>query len=419
MEPINKFISGVLGGALLLGATACLPRATPVEIPTVVVSETFTATVGIPISTSTNTLSPTPIATTTASPTPGPLRLANFGAEMFQINSAGGLNQMAAAKTSWVRRNAVIWSSIEPINPNGETPSYNWSSMAGLETELKNAYNNGMQVILIVRSTPGWARKDLNTAAGTSCGPIAQNKWAAFGTFMNALVARYSVAPYNVKYWELWNEEDAPYKSGDDLWGCWGDTSDANYGGGYYAGMLQVAYPQIKAADPQAKVLIGGLLLDCDPRPGAGCAIVGHDAKQSLFLEGILKTSNIGSFFDGISFHSYDYYQGWAGFYSNKNWLSSGLANAANTQDWATTIGPVSIAKAQYITSLLSEYDVSGKFLMNTKLALLCDACGGDPTFENIKAYYIAQVYAAAIAQGLRGEHLVCRFRLAQLGTPQ
>ena len=327
-----------------------------------------------------------------------------FGVELHSINSGGGLNQMAAAKTSWVRRNAVIWSSIEPIE--GDPSTYNWSSIAGLETELKNAYNNGMQVILIVRSTPGWARKDGNAVQGPSCGPIAQNKWAAFGTFMNALVARYSVAPYNVKYWEIWNEEDGPYISGDNIWGCWGDTSDVNYGGGYYAGMLQVAYPQIKAADPQAKVLIGGLLLDCDPRPGAGCAIVGHDAKQSLFLEGRLKTSNIGSFFDGISFHAYDYYQGWAGFYSNKNWLSSGLANAANTQDWATTIGPVSIAKAQYITSLLSEYGVSGKFLMNTELAILdyCpnNICTGGTTFENTKAYYIAQVYAAAIAQGLR-----------------
>jgi hypothetical protein len=155
--------------------------------------------------------------------------------------------------------------------------------------------------------------------------------------------------------------------------------------------MLKAVYPQIKAADPQAQVLVGGLLLDCDPRPGAGCAVVGHDPKPPIFLEGILR-NNGGPYFDGVSFHAYDYYQGHSGPYSNANWQSA----------WNTT-GPVLIAKAQFIQSLLSQYGVSGKFLMNTELAILCDFCSSnDSTFETTKAYYVAQAYAAAIAQGLR-----------------
>jgi hypothetical protein len=63
----------------------------------------------------------------------------------------------------------------------------------------------------------------------------------------------------------------------------------------------------------------------------------------------------------------------------------------------------VFIAKAQFIQSVLSQYGVTDKFLMNTETALLfCDACSSDPTFETTKAYYVAQSYAAAIAQGLR-----------------
>jgi Cellulase (glycosyl hydrolase family 5) len=319
---------------------------------------------------------------------PPPIIPTVFGVELHDINTGGGLGQMAAANTSFVRRNAVVWSSIETTQG-----TYNWSAMAGLETELKNASSNGMQVVLIVRSTPEWARKISGT--GPSCGPISQSKLPAFGDFMHKLVARYSVVPYNVKYWEMWNEEDGPYITGDNIWGCWGDTSDTYYGGKYYAEMLKAAYPQIKSADPQAQVLVGGLLLDCDPRGNPSvCASLGKDAKPPKFLEGILVGGG-GSSFDGVSFHAYDYYQGGLGYYSNTNWQSA----------WNTT-GPVSIAKVQYITSLLTTYNAPGKFLMNTESAILdyCpnDICGGGQTFENTKAYYITQVYATAIATGLR-----------------
>jgi hypothetical protein len=109
---------------------------------------------------------------------------------------------------------------------------------------------------------------------------------------------------------------------------------------------------------------------------------------QPSFLEGILQ-NNGDAYFDGVSFHAYDYYGN--GQYANPNWQSA----------WNTT-GPVFIAKAQYIKSLLSQYGVSGKFLMNTELALLCDSCSNDATYETTKAYYAAQSYAAAIAEGLR-----------------
>jgi hypothetical protein len=307
-----------------------------------------------------------------------------FGAEMAKLTSGGGLDQMVAANISWTRRNAVVWSSVEPTEGTRK-----WSALAGLESELQDASSKGMRVILIVRSTPAWAQK----VAGSFCGPIKAEKLAAFGSFMGDLVARYSVPPYNVKYWELWNEPDVDPSLviPTSEFGCWGDQSDAYYGGGYYAEMLKAAYPQIKAADPQAQVLVGGLLLDCDPRPGAGCAAVGNSDLPPKFLEGILLVGGGGPYFDGVSFHAYDYYQGQSGHYSNSNWQSA----------WNTT-GPVLVAKTQFIQGLLSQYGVSGKFLMNTESALLCDSCSNNPAFETTKAYYVAQAYAAAIAQGLR-----------------
>ena len=308
-----------------------------------------------------------------------------FGAEMAQLTPAGGLTQMAAANTTWSRRNGVLWSAVEPTEG-----ARNWGALASLDAELQAASANGIQVVLIVRSTPDWARKI--AGSGSTCGPVRADKLAVFGTFMNELVARYSVAPYNVKYWELWNEPDIDpsYFAADSVYGCWGDINDPYYGGGYYADMLKAAYPQIKAADPQAQVLLGGLLMNCDPRPGAGCAAVNSSPIPAKFLEGILLNGG-GPYFDGVSFHAYDYYLNQLGQYGNPNWQSA----------WNTT-GPSVTAKAQFIQSVLSQYGVSGKFLMNTETALLCELCSNDADFETTKASYVAQSYAAAISQWLR-----------------
>ncbi len=308
-----------------------------------------------------------------------------FGAEMDHLTSASGINQMVAANSTWTRRNALIWSVVEPTEG-----ARDWGAVAGLESELQEASSKGIQVILIVRSTPQWARKI--AGSGPSCGAVSQAKLTAFGRFMHDLVARYSVSPYNVKFWELWNEPDVDPSlvDVDSVYGCWGNQNDLYYGGRYYADMLKVAYPQIKAADPQAQVLVGGLLMDCDPRPGAGCAAVGHSTLPGKFLEGIL-LNNGGPYFDGISFHAYDFYQDQLGSYGNPGWQSG-----------SNTTGPVLNAKIQFIRSVLNQYGVSGKFLMNTEVGLLCDTCSNDTNFETSKAYYVAQAYSAAIAQGLR-----------------
>lgn len=300
-----------------------------------------------------------------------------FGVEMYQITVAGGLNQVSAAHSTWVRRNAVLWSDIES-SPGAR----NWSAMSALESELLNAATNGIEPILIVRRTPSWAMAVPNSY----CGPIKSDSLGAFGNFMRDLVARYSVLPYSVKYWEIWNEPDVAAVPSDNPWGCWGNPSDPYFGGGYYAQMLQTIYPQIKAANPTAQVLVGGLLLDCNPNLPGACS----DNRPPMFLEGIL-LNNGSAYFDGVSFHAYDYYNGAAGQYSNSSWDSY----------WNTT-GPVMIAKANYVNAVLAKYGVIGKFLMNTESALLCDSCTSDPLFETTKAYYVAQAYSAAMASGLR-----------------
>ena len=319
-----------------------------------------------------------------------------FGVEMGNIGNSNGLQQMADAHTSWARKASIEWRSVEATEG-----VYNWGALSGVEQELINAANHDMRVILVVRSAPDWALDpDQNLPQGEPlriCGKVKQDKLDELAGFVHELVLRYSVPPYNVKYWEMWNEPDVDPSLvlPDSLFGCWGNaTETVYYGGGRYAQMLMQVYPQVKSADPQSQVLVGGLLLDCDPRLPSVCPP--PKDKPGKFLEGILQAGG-GPYFDGVAFHAYDYYsqgENIVGHYSNPGWNSS----------WMT--GPVSIAKAGFVRNVLAmpPYNVTGKFLMNTESAILCDDPPGtcSTNYETTKAYYVAQVYAAAIQQGLR-----------------
>ncbi len=339
-----------------------------------------------------------PVLTTpdqaTATDEPGILektsKLGVAGIEMHEINPIGGLELVVGADTSWIRRNALFWSDVEP-RPGDRK----WESLAMLETELINASKAGLQTVLVVRRTPTWAQK----YPGVYCGPVKPEALDDFARFIGEAVQRYSQPPFNVMYWEIANEPDIDPKlvPADEIYGCWGDDREPYYGGEYYAEMLKLVYPEVKAANPQAQVLLGGLVLDCDPE--RSIYIEGTNEKKdctsTLFFEGILKNTG-GNFFDGVSFHAYDYYLGSEGKYENKNWAST----------WEET-GPVMINKIGYIRKLLETYGYSGKFIINSELGLLCGKTGEEPEcknddFENTKASYLAQTYAVAQALDLR-----------------
>lgn len=302
-----------------------------------------------------------------------------FGMQINSVTQNGGLSYLDGTETRWIQTAGISWADVEP------TPgARNWSAIADKEEQLVNAAQNRLQPVVVVRGTPDWAQKYANTP----CGPMKAQYFDDFARFMRDLVNRYSKPPYNVKYWQIWNEADISptLVDPDSPFGCWGDPNAPYYGGSFYGDMLKVVYPAMKSADSDAQVYTGGLLLDCDPevRPS------GKSCLPAKFLEGMLQNGG-GQYFDGVSFHAYDYNTNGLGQYANSNWNSS----------WDTT-GPVTLAKAGFIRDTLAAYGITNKALMNTEAAVLCDDPCSDSTFETTKAYYVVEEYAAAIADGLQ-----------------
>ncbi|NJM05050.1 hypothetical protein HC891_00695 [Candidatus Gracilibacteria bacterium] len=147
-----------------------------------------------------------------------------FGLEMSQISDNHGLPLVISSQTKWVRRNGLKWKDIERTKGN-----FTWdvSPIKQLEQEMIRAAAHDLNLILIVRGNPDWA-----VAPHTAeCAPINEQHFARYAAFMAELVKRYSVPPYNVRYWEIGNEPDAAINNNLYPFGCWGVEGDPYYGG--------------------------------------------------------------------------------------------------------------------------------------------------------------------------------------------
>ena len=302
-----------------------------------------------------------------------------FGAEINPGRGQRVIDKAADTGTSWVRFAGVTWDTIEATRGTRD-----WSKLSKWETEVQSISRAGMQPMAIVFGTPGWAQK----VSGSTCGAIKPEALDDFAAFLREAVSRYSKPPYNVKYWELWNEPDVDPSlvPGNSGFGCWGDNNDDYYGGGYYADMLKRVYPAIKAADPTAQVLIGGLLLDCDPTDPA----VTRDCKPANFFEGILRNGGANSF-DIVTYHAYNYWN-------------------PDTADWDLNIaawkkrGGALLGKQNFLQETQGRYGVQKPIFMNEG-GLLCypgGSCPNDAYFGS-QANYVVRMFARTGAHGLLG----------------
>jgi hypothetical protein len=263
----------------------------------------------------------------------------------------------------WMRLHRLYWRDVQPT----EQSAYDWSTMSAFEDELRRLAAAGIHPIVIVHQSPYWA-----TLYDTSCSAIRADKFSAFADFVSAAVNRYKTSEYNVHYWELGNEPDVdPSLIGPDkVFGCWGDASDPYYGGRHYGEMLKVVAPAIRNADPDAKILIGGLLL------GGPTPLEPGPDRPALFFKGILE-AGAADCFDMLPYHAYHSFV-------DAQWDH----DAAPYHSWVSW-GGVVLGKARFLRQIMDEYGVDKPLLMN-ETALNCDpryaVCDPPP-----EAYWQAQ----------------------------
>lgn len=308
-----------------------------------------------------------------------------FGVEVNRTLQATLADRAGTLGAKWVRLGRVSWREIQPA----EGGPYDWGSLSTLEDELRTARDLGITPVVVVQHSPRWAT--INEPLETDCGAIRADKFDAFASFMAALAARYSTPEFRVHHWELGNEPDVDptLVDADNQFGCWGDIDDPYYGGEHYGEMLKVVTPAIKAADPAAKVLVGGLLLDRPETtdPGLG--------KPELFLQGILE-AGAAPYFDILPYHAYTSFTGAEIDYDNEQagpWKSRG--------GW--TLG-----KARYLHDMLSAYGVDKPLHLN-EVALSCNPDAYDceppidPEFFDAQANFLVRTFARDLSEGLEG----------------
>ncbi len=298
-----------------------------------------------------------------------PLSETPFGVYMFKSNNhiAGGEN---------LSHIGVQWGSIFLRWDEIETSPgvYNWTQTDHI---LADSSRLGFNTIVTIIGNPDWA-------AETHCGPIYEEHLPDFARFLTAVTQRYSVPPYNIRYWALYNEPDnanAAPQYADWLGGCWGAhhpnaLSDA--GGAAYAHMLSYAYPAIKAGNPQAQVLLGGLAYDY-------FATIDRDGFfDPSFLDDLLIAGG-GQYFDIINFHYFPWF----------SWRWKDDSNGIDIYNRSI------VFKSRYIRNEVKRYIGETKPIICTETGIgSADREGND--VSELQANYVIKAMVRGMYAGLR-----------------
>ncbi|MGB8407104.1 MAG: cellulase family glycosylhydrolase [Mycobacterium sp.] len=185
---------------------------------------------------------------------------------IWSLNAAGvdqDLSEMQSIGVTSVRL-PIPWTFIEPQNG-----TYDWSQM---DMIINAAQARGMSIVGTITGNPSWDGK-----AG-----VGQPNAQAYAGFAAAVASRYST---QISAFEIWNEENSQ--------GFFASSQAA----AAYTAVLKAAYTAIKAVDPTATVIAGGL--------ASVANIPGINESPENFLSKILADGAAG-YFDAIAYHPYN-----------------------------------------------------------------------------------------------------------------
>lgn len=282
----------------------------------------------------------------------------NYAKNHFGVQAYGYLGQnsqyycpLVESGATWVR-NEISWDSVEPndVSPAG----YNWASA---DSAIETARNGGYNLIITINRNPDWASSYLQ-------GPIDRVPLTQFTSFVSAAVERYDGDGVNdapgspkVEHWEFYNEPDAGFLHNDHRWGHYGME---------YAQMLAAVYPAVKTANPNAKVLLGGIAYDWfEDQDGPFVR---------NFLDDVLDNGG-GQYFDIMNFHQYPPF----------------------APNWGAPNGPGLMEKTQAIRAKLAEYGID-KPIYITESGMHSNNASTSPMTPELQARYVTMLFTQAFA---------------------
>jgi hypothetical protein len=174
------------------------------------------------------------------------------------------------AGAKWARIN-VVWFAVEP----DQKGVYDSSLLALYDHLMLKLAENDMRAIFVTADTPYWASADPAKANGSWNQKYKPARNSDLADYFVFLANRYRATGPHA--FEIWNEENAAF-----FWPSGVNASD-------YLNMLQTCYTAIKAADPLAIVLNGGLV---------------DDNTTSSFLTSLYSFGG-KNYFDACSQHTY------------------------------------------------------------------------------------------------------------------
>ena len=181
---------------------------------------------------------------------------------------------MTAMHVTWVRMD-IDWSVVEP-----EQGDFDWSYPDKL---FREAAARGMKVLAVLAFSPEWARPSATADPGI-ISHSRPDQLSDYGNFARIAAQRY--APQGVRNWEIWNEPNSI-----TFWPPGPDPDE-------YGDLFREAAAAIRAVDPKATLLIGGLA----PKyrgPDAGMSPAEHLVQ--LYANGTAQLA------DGVAVHPYTF----------------------------------------------------------------------------------------------------------------
>lgn len=222
---------------------------------------------------------PAPAAASAPTPSSGSLNGVNIGGLYSGIPLVTARREIAAAKAlhASVVRIAIPWSLLEPLR-RGEI---NHAALAFTDQLAQSAAADGIQIIMMVDSTPCWASSAPSSLLRRCSGgqPSYANAWTPrdpgdYARFVAYLASRYGSTLAAI---EIWNEPD----QANQLYFAGPNKARR------YAALLRVAYPAIKLANPAVRVIAGSLV-----------------GSNGVFLRS-LYAAGIKGYYDGLAVHFY------------------------------------------------------------------------------------------------------------------